>query len=159
MFRFNFLAGALFEGTRVSSTLNSQIREYRSPAALPPLTPDQREIIVGCALGDLRIAKWNGCVNAHLQFEQGSCNSSYLMYLYTIFEAYCGTPPPAFLDLTCSVQNASGHSSLDSRTGISYELGLTLAQFLFSRSSFLYFILRVLKPFRLILVIFLQLVP
>ena len=38
MFRFNFLAGALFEGTRVSSTLNSQIREYRSPAALPPLT-------------------------------------------------------------------------------------------------------------------------
>jgi hypothetical protein len=91
MFGFNFLVGALFEGTRVSSTLNSQIREYRNPAALPPLTPELKEIIAGCALGDLNIQK--RYTNAVLRFIQGGCNREYRMHLYSLFEAYCGTPP------------------------------------------------------------------
>jgi hypothetical protein len=69
----------------------SQIRHYRKPVALPPLTPEQREIIVGCCLGDLNIQKGKGALNARLLFEQGYCE--YIMHLYSLFQSYCGTPP------------------------------------------------------------------
>jgi hypothetical protein len=91
----------------------SQIRHYRKPVALPPLTPELREVIVGTALGDLYIGNSTGSHNAHLKFGQGIDNAPYLMHLYSLFESYCGSnsppsgvdpPHPRFLDLTCSVQ-------------------------------------------------------
>jgi hypothetical protein len=58
----------------------SQTRYYRSPRDLPPLTPELREVIVGCLLGDLNIQK--RYTNAVLRFVQGGCNSEYVAHLY-----------------------------------------------------------------------------
>jgi hypothetical protein len=82
----------LLSATLTSSTV-TQIREYRRPAVLPPLTPELREVIVGCALGDLYIVKGKGYVNARLRFGQGYVHSAYLMHLYSLFKDYCITAP------------------------------------------------------------------
>jgi hypothetical protein len=100
-----------YPSATLNSTTATQTRYYRTPRELPPLTPEQRGVIVGCLLGDLNIQK--RYTNAVLRFVQGVCNIEYLMHLYSIFEAFCGTnsppsgvdpPHPRFLDLTCSVQ-------------------------------------------------------
>jgi hypothetical protein len=42
-----------------------------------------REIIVGCTLGDLNIAKRGDQANARLRFAQSPIHSEYLLYLLT----------------------------------------------------------------------------
>lgn len=52
-----------------------------------------REIIIGCALGDLHIAKQGKLGNASLHFAQSSIHSEYLLYLYSLFECFSTSPP------------------------------------------------------------------
>jgi hypothetical protein len=55
------------------------------------LPQELREAIVGCTLGDIIISK--RAVKACLQFAQSKVHSQYLLYLYSLFEPYCSTPP------------------------------------------------------------------
>jgi hypothetical protein len=71
------------------------IRYYRTPRDLPPLTPELRDIIVGCALGDLTIVKNRGSLNAFLKFGQGAVNSEYTI----IFIAYSNSIAALLLPL------------------------------------------------------------
>jgi hypothetical protein len=56
-----------------------------------PLPHEIQEIIVGCALGDLHIAK--PFANAFLRFAQSTLHSEYLLYQYSLLEVYCNSPP------------------------------------------------------------------
>jgi hypothetical protein len=56
------------------------------------LTPEQREVIIGCSLGDLHIHK-HSTWNAHLQFSQSTDHSKYLMHLYSLFNSFCRSEP------------------------------------------------------------------
>lgn len=56
------------------------------------LTLEQREVIVGCSLGDLHIWK-HSTYNAQLQFAQSTVHSKYLMHLYSIFNSFCKSEP------------------------------------------------------------------
>jgi len=56
----------------VAAAAVSQIRHYQTSRELPPLTPQLREVIVGCALGDLYIRRDSS--NARLEFKQGLIN-------------------------------------------------------------------------------------
>jgi hypothetical protein len=71
----------------------SQTRSYRIPRDLPPITPELREVIVGCVLGDLSILKGKRSDNARLQFAYGKGNSAYAYHIFSLFAAYCGSPP------------------------------------------------------------------
>jgi hypothetical protein len=73
-----------------------QVRHYRVARELPALTPEQREVLLGCALGDLCIVKGKGYVNSRLQFAQGAVNRPYLMHLYSLFENSCGSAPKIY---------------------------------------------------------------
>jgi hypothetical protein len=72
------------------------MRQYRTPAALPPLTPELREVIVGCALLNIERRSANG--STRLRFEQGGANSAYLYTLYSLFEPYCSSAPKVYTD-------------------------------------------------------------
>jgi hypothetical protein len=76
----------------VTAAAVSQMRESRTPAALPPLTPELREVIVGCAR---HIERRSANGSTRLRFKQGAINSGYLLHLYSLFKPYCGYPPKA----------------------------------------------------------------
>jgi hypothetical protein len=61
----------------VHSDFGFAIRTYRTPRNLPSLTPELREVIVGCrALGDLSIANPKATWNAYLQFAPAQSTGS-----------------------------------------------------------------------------------
>ena len=57
------------------------------------ISPELDEVMIGLCLGDLGVRKHRRGVNAILQFEQGVINEGYLLHLYDLFKAYCGTGP------------------------------------------------------------------
>jgi hypothetical protein len=57
------------------------------------LPQELREIIVGCTLGDLNIVRRGDRANARLRFAQSPIHSGYLLYLFSLFESFCFSPP------------------------------------------------------------------
>jgi hypothetical protein len=72
-------------------------------------------------------------VNARLQFIQGSCE--YIMHLYSLFKAYCGTNSPPKQGVHYNKQTGNSHGVL----------ALILVLILSSLSTGIYFILTGLK--------------
>lgn len=57
------------------------------------LSEIQKEILVGLLLGDLYAQKCKGCVNARLEFLQGTLHKEYLLALYERFKDFSPATP------------------------------------------------------------------
>lgn len=61
--------------------------------SLPMLTPFQQQVCTGLMLGDVNLVA-NSTGTAHrIKFEWGDVNYAYAMYVYSLLELYCLTPP------------------------------------------------------------------
>lgn len=56
------------------------------------LSKEQREVIVGLALGDAHLESWNGQV-ARIKVEQSEAHKAYVMHLYQLLQEWVRTPP------------------------------------------------------------------
>jgi hypothetical protein len=57
------------------------------------LTEEQKEILIGCLLGDASMETRKGKPVYGIKFGQSIKNEDYINHLYEIFKPYCGTPP------------------------------------------------------------------
>src|SRR5690606_11659296 len=58
------------------------------------LSSFQKEALIGLLLGDVYIEKGKPSHNARLSFDQSlNKHSEYIMYLYSVFKDFVGTPP------------------------------------------------------------------
>jgi hypothetical protein len=85
-----------------------QIRKYRIPKDLPPLSSELKEIIIGLLLGDAIARRYSRKGGSLLHFEQGSKNIEYGWHLYELFKEYIGKIPEV-------------RSRFDKRTGKTYK--------------------------------------
>lgn len=75
-------------------TLQYITRLYRtSTKAHMVLSSYLMEVAVGCMLGDLHAEKPSANHNTRLQFKQSAVNLQYIIHLFELFNAFCGTPP------------------------------------------------------------------
>jgi hypothetical protein len=66
----------------------TQIRQSRIPRDLPPLSPELREVLVGCILGDCHAQRRSANGHTRLQFFYGESNSAYVQHVHSLFSAY-----------------------------------------------------------------------
>jgi hypothetical protein len=57
-------------------------------ANIPALTVEQKEILIGLALGDMNIRKRKSYKHAQIRFEYGGKNIEYGYYVYSLFKDY-----------------------------------------------------------------------
>jgi hypothetical protein len=57
------------------------------------LSSELKEIIVGSMLGDLSCERPSPRGNTRMQFKQSTKNKEYILHLYSLFSAFCGSSP------------------------------------------------------------------
>jgi len=87
------LTVGVFYGVPLKPGTEKPKRLTSSERAELELSQNQKEMLIGLLLGDLYARICKGCVNARLEFIQGTTHTEYLLELYNIFKNVCSAAP------------------------------------------------------------------
>jgi len=76
-------------------TGNSKIlSDYKK--SLPPLTSDQKEVLIGLVLGDANLFSQTKGKTCKVRFEWGESSKDYAFHIYSLFKYYIISPPTLY---------------------------------------------------------------
>jgi len=89
--KLNPVTGNILIQSSSRNLIGNALKEYKKN--LPPLTLEQKDIIVGTLLGDSTMPLRKGKPQYNIKWDYKPSSVGYLKHIYNIFEAYVGTGP------------------------------------------------------------------